>query len=218
LYTSDQDYDYAIRVKQLSDGGYLLLTRYYNGITSGKRIHLHRLDQNGELIWQCAYGDYDSLLFGEDGYDLNIINDNKYLITAYCYYPDSGQQGGWIRPYLLKTESNGILIWETIWGKDNYYYGKTYNSVIDNYGNIYSIGLHVENMLQSPSLIKTSPDGQETWYSDLVDTAGFGQGQTITFMEDSNLYIALGWRGNDEIWHNGFMKTDTLGTPLEFRK
>jgi hypothetical protein len=218
LYTNNYYDDYGRRINQLPDGGYLLLTRYYEGLEHGKRIHLHRFNSEGELLWQQSFGDSDTLIFGEDGYDLDIINDNEYLITAYCYYPDSGQSGGWVRPLLIKADSSGNTQWETIWGSTEYYYGTIYNSTFDKTMNIYTIGFHIGEDGQYPAMIKTTSDGQELFFVNLNDTAYFGQGQTVTFMEDSNIFIALGWKGIDQIWHNGFMKVDTLGSFLGYKE
>ncbi|MBW6460643.1 MAG: T9SS type A sorting domain-containing protein [Bacteroidales bacterium] len=216
LYTANYYPDYGRRVKPLPDGGYLLLTAYYEGITPGTRIHLHKFDPNGNLIWQQAFARSDSLIFNEEGFDLSILNSNDYLVTGTCYYPDSGQTGGRVRPFLIKSDSSGNCIWETPWTMNDTYWGKTYKSAVDNAGNSYGVGYRKGSTGQYPAMIKTGNDGQELFFSDLNDTSYFGQGQTITFMEDSNLFIALGWRGTNEIWQNGFMKTDTLGNVLDY--
>jgi len=218
LHTTSQYDSYGRRVKPLPDGGFLLLTAYYEGLETGSRIHLHRLSSDGELIWQYSYAGNDTLMFGEEARDLDIIGDSNYLITGYCFYPDPAQTGGWIRPYFIRIDSSGLVVWETIWGANAYFHGKTYNSAPDLNGNLYSIGLHIGDYAQYPAMVKTGPEGQELLYSDLVDTAYFGQGQTITFMEDSNLFIALGWKDPDQTLHNGFMKADTNGIPLGYHE
>jgi hypothetical protein len=218
LHTNSQYPDYGRSVKPLPDGGFLLLTAYYEGIAPGTRIHLHRFDPNGDLIWQSAFAQSDSLIFGEEGFDLDIVNENEYLITGDCYYPDSAQTGGRSRPFLITADSSGLCTWEKPWKIYDTYHGTTYNSVIDNKNSSYSVAWRRSTTGQYPAMIKTSSQGQELLYSDLVDTAYFGQGQTITFMEDSNLFIALGWKDPDQTWHNGFMKADTLGIPLGFHE
>jgi hypothetical protein len=219
LHTTNQYDDYGRKIKPLPDEGYLLLTAYYEGLDQGSRIHLHRFSSIGELIWQESYPAIDSLMFGEEANDLNIIGDSNYLITGHCFYPNPGQSGGWVRPLLISVDSSGSMEWETIWGVSDFFYGKTYNSTTDLNSNLYSIGFHIGYDAQYPAMVKTGPQGQELLYSDLVDTAYFGQGQTITFMEDSNLFIALGWKDQDETTlHNGFMKADTHGIPLGFHE
>ncbi len=218
LHTTNQYDDYGRMVKPLPDGGFLLLTAYYENISPGTRIHLHRFDPNGELIWQSAFAQSDSLIFGEEGFDLDIVNENEYLVTGTCYYPDSGQTGGRVRPFLIKANSSGTSVWEKPWKIFDTYWGKAYNSAVDNARNSYSIAWRIGSNGQFPAMIKTSTEGQELLYSDLVDTAYFGQGQTITFMQDWNLFAALGWKDPDDTWHNGFMKVDTLGTPIGYKE
>ena len=201
LHTDNYYADYGQDVKQLPDGGYVVLTRYYEGIDPGNRIHLHKLDQYGELIWQNNFADNDTLLFGEEGFNLLIINSNEYLITGYGYYPDSGQYMGWRRPLLIKVDSTGNTYWETIWGTTNYFYGKPwYNSIVDNKGDIYNMGYRVGENARFPVLIKTGNDGQELFYSELVDTCYDGAAASPTWMEDSLIYSTVGWQNWDQSW------------------
>jgi hypothetical protein len=218
LNTNNEYPDYARRIKPLPEGGFLLLTAYYEGITPGTRIHLHKFDSSGELLWQNAYANSDSSIFNEEGFDISLINENEYLITGTCYYPDSGQTGGRVRPFLIKSDSSGYPIWENPWNIFDTYWGKTYNSAVDNSGNSFSVGYRIGSTGQYPAMIKTSPGGQELSYSDLVDTANYGQGQTITFMEDSNLFVAAGWKNNDQSTHNGLLKVDTSGIVNDFKE
>jgi hypothetical protein len=218
LHTNKQYPDYGRDVKPLPDGGFLLLTAYYEGITPGTRIHLHRFDSLGDIVWQQAYAQSDSLIFSEEGFDLDIIDENEYLITGTCYYPDSGQTGGRVRPFLIKTDSTGNSLWENPWNIFDTYWGKAYNSAVDNSGDSYSIAYRIGSTGQYPAMIKTSRQGQELLYADLVDTAYFGQGQTITFMEDSNLFVALGWKNNNQSTQNGFLKVDTIGNVFDFKE
>jgi hypothetical protein len=219
LHTDNYYDDYGQDVKQLPDGGYVLLTRYYDGIDPGHRINLHKLDQNGELIWQNNFAENDSLLFGEEGLNLLIINNNEYLITGYGFYPDSGQIGGWRRPLLIKVDSTGTEYWETIWGADSYFYGRPwFNSIVDNSGNIYNLGYHrVGSDAKYPVLFKTSSNGHEMFYSDLVDTCFNGDAAVPTWMEDSLIFANIGWWNWDQSLFWGFIKVDTIGNIIDIK-
>lgn len=212
LYTNNYYDDYGQDVKQLQDGGYVLLTRYYEGIDPGYRIHLHKLDQNGELIWQNNYADNDTLLFGEEGLNLLIIDENEYLITGYGYYPNPGGNTGYRRPLLIKVDSLGNTYWETIWGARDYFYGRPwYNSITDNRGGIYNFGYRFVESTRTPVLFKTGQNGQEEFFVDLNDTCYYGEAATATWTEDSLIYTTMGWQDSNQTWSWGFFKIDTLG-------
>ena len=216
LHTYNYYDDYGQDVKQLPDGGYVLLTRYYDGIDPGHRINLHKLDQNGELIWQNNFADNDSLLFGEEGMNLLIINNIEYLITGYGYYPNPGGTIGYKRPLLIKVDSTGKDNWETIWGSNDYFYGKPwYNSIVDNQGGIYNVGYKVDDGTRKPVLFKTNENGQEGYFTILNDTCYYGEAGTTTWTEDSLIYTQIGWQDSDQIWSWGFFKIDTLGNIID---
>ncbi len=217
LHTTNQYDDYGRMVKPLPDGGFLLLTAYYENISPGTRIHLHRFDPNGELIWQSAFAQSDSLIFGEEGFDLTIINENEYLITGDCYYPDSGQTVGWIRPFLIKTNSMGNVVWETVWGKDDYYYGTSGSSIVDNQGSIFSIGMHITENGQFPSFVCTDASGSEQNFFNITDTCYFGSAVSLIWTGDSSIYTAAGWRNSDQTFFWGFFKIDTSGDIIIYK-
>jgi len=216
LHTDNYYDDYGQDVKQLPDGGYVLLTRYYDGIDPGHRINLHKLDQNGELIWQNNFADNDSLLFNEEGFNLSIISKNEYLITGYGYYPNPGGSMGYRRPLLIKVDSTGNDDWETIWGSNDYFYGKPwYNSIVDNQGGIYNVGYKVDEDTRKPVLFKTNENGQEAFYTILNDTCYYGEAGTTTWTEDSLIYTSMGWQDSNQTWTWGFFKIDTLGIIID---
>jgi hypothetical protein len=219
LHTENYYGAYGRNVKQLPNGGYLLLTAYYGGTSPGQRIHLHKFDASGELIWQYVYAFSDSLLFGEEGFDLNIINENEYLITGYGFYPDSGQtNSGWKRPLLIIADSSGNAYWETIWGANDYFYGRPwYNSIVDHSGSIYDLGYRVGDNARYPVIFKTKSDGQEDYYSEIIDSCYDGAAAAPTWMEDSLIFATIGWWNWDGSLFWGFFKLDTLGNIIDYK-
>ena len=143
-------YDYPIRVKQTFNGQFVLLTSYSDQ-NPLNRIQLYKMDSIGELLWKHNYSP-DSLLFNEDGLDLSVI-DNGYLITAKCYFPDSGQTGsGYERPYYIKTDTSGNDVWRLVYGSGNGYHGfPGYKTLQSQSGSFYNVGWH-SNYCDTPAL------------------------------------------------------------------
>ena len=217
LNPNTQDPDYGRRIKQLDDGSFILLTRYL-GTEDYDRIHLNKLDENGNIIWQQAYSSGNWPVFNEEGFDLTIVNENRYLITGECYYPDPGDTLiGWRRPYFIMTDSIGNLVWETPWVMDGYYAGTTRASVADSNGFIYTAGSNYNRAEDSnpPSLLKTSHWGDEIASYPLVETYAFGTATTLCWINDSELFLTAGWQDEFEIKHNAFFRIDTIGNVLD---
>jgi len=204
--------DFGQMVKQLDDGGYLFLSRYY-GYDPDARIHLLKFDSLGELIWHQAFIPIDTLLFDDEGLDLTITVQNEYLITGYCYYPRPGEPGGWIRPYLIKTDSLGNAIWELPYGVDSNYIGIGISSIINYSGSsFYTVGRHSGTPTgDSPGLIKTSSVGVEQYYKALLPNTYLGIANTISWLNDTTLIIGATWSFNNNYGPVGMLKIDTLG-------
>ena len=217
LNPNTQDPDYGRRIKQLADGGFILLTRYL-GTEDYDRIHLNKLDENGNIIWQQAYSSGNWPVFNEEGFDLTIVNENRYLITGECYYPDPGDTLiGWRRPYFIMTDSIGNLVWETPWVMDGYYAGTTRASVADSNGFIYTAGNNYDRVVQDkpPSLLITSPQGDEVASYPLIGDGAYGSATTICRINDNLLLMAAGWIDDLEIMNTAFFKVDTSGNTID---
>ena len=101
-------YDYASRVKQTPEGNYVLSTLYSDPNPSN-RIQLFKFDIYGNLLWKHNYHP-DSLVWSEDDHDV-LVDNNGYLISASCYYPDPVNPTiGYKRPYYIKTDTANNLL------------------------------------------------------------------------------------------------------------
>ena len=200
--------DYALQVKSLPDSCYLMLT-LYSDPNFLNRIQLFKFDRNGELIWRQSYQP-DSLMFGEDSKNL-YIDDNYYLISAMCYYPDSGQTGGgYERPYYIKTDTAGNVLWRLVYGVQNGYHGLPFFQPFNSgTGSFYDIGWH-SNYCDTPALWKFSESGDELYYQDLYPGACPGGDGAIQFLDDTTIIVAIGGTVNG-VYTTKWIKTDTLG-------
>ena len=104
-----QEYDEAQSIIQTVDGGYALagVTRSYGlGVTD---FWLVKTDSNGNHQWNRTYGGagYDYL------FSAIRTGDNGFALVGYT---ESYGQGGDF--WLVKTDSNGIMEWNKIYGGD----------------------------------------------------------------------------------------------------
>jgi hypothetical protein len=216
-------FDLAKSIEQIP-GGYIAYVYYGYELTSTNKIHLFRVDQNGDLIWQQLYGQSDSLMWGADGNDMKVTPDNKYLINGFCYYPDSGLiVPKSLRPLIIKVDSSGTVDWELPWSNVNgeSFRGMSYRSILDNQQNIYSCGRHIESSAtppgDRPTMIKTDSSGNEISYHDLIPDTWQAVFFNINWFQDSTIEIDGGWMftppGGDR--QVGVFKIDRNGNILD---
>lgn len=206
--------DYGEHIRVLKDEGYIFLTRYYGNNPIFERIHLHRFDQEGNLLWQHVYAQSDSLIFGEEGYDLQVLGEEGYLISGLCFYPDPGGTGGIQRPLFIKTDPNGNVLWELVYGISDYFYGRSRETVINNQGDYYSIGRNVKGH-DKPNMYKISASGDPIFDVDLVPESKFGGASAFVFMEDSLFIVSVGYKDYGNVIHKKLIKFDTLGIKID---
>ena len=205
IYTPGR-YDYATRVKPTPEGNYILLTVYCD---PSYTVNLFKFDGSGNKLWKQNYHP-DSLISDEYDYDVRVDNDG-YLITSQCYYPDPGNPNiDWERPYFIKTDTAGNLTWWLVYGSGNGYHGIGWDQTIkSSTGNYYGYGWH-SNYCDTPGLFKCLGNGQESYYQDLIPGACAGGAATVTFLNDTTLVAAAGGTLNN-VYVQYWMKTDTMG-------
>ena len=200
IYTSMPDSaDYIASVHQIP-GGYIALMRRGGEMFKTDHIMLLRLDENGDLIWQQSYAQNDSLIKGADGNDMNVTPDNHYLISGYCYYPDSGTTGPrYLKPLIIKVDSTGAVDWKLPWSYINgeSFYGQAFRSIMDNQEFIYSGGRHIEDTAtppgDRPTVIKTDMNGNEIAYYDIRNNTWQAIIYTLNWFVDSTIALGGAW-------------------------
>ncbi len=95
-------------VDQTSDGGYILVGSTISFGAGDSDIYLIKTDSNGNLLWTKTYGGSDS----EAASYVAEINGGGYMVAGYTNSFGKGL-GDY---YLLKTDSNGNLIWSKTYG------------------------------------------------------------------------------------------------------
>ena len=224
IYTVVQDrFDHTTAIRQVP-GGYIACVILGYELTSNHKLWLYRLDNNGDLIWQQLYGQTDTAMRGAEGEDMTVTPDNKYLISGWCYYPDSGIV--WpkaLRPLFIKVDSTGSLDWEIPWDEihDSSFGGEAYRSIVDNNHTIYSCGRHIEIEEgktppgDRPTMMKTSSGGNEISYHDLVPDSWQAVFFNLNWFQDSTIEIDGGWVTPQNEKQIAVFKVDRNGNILD---
>lgn len=191
--------DVSSAVEQIP-GGYIAYVFYGFDLWSNNKVHLYRLDNAGDLVWQQLYGQSDSLILGADGADMVVTSDYHYLISGYCYYPDSGTTSPrYLRPLLIKVDSTGNVAWELPWRyvSGEHFYGMSQRTIEDNQHTLYSCGRHIEDEAtppgDRPTMLKTDAYGNEISFHDLISNTWQANLTNINWFQDSTIVIDGGW-------------------------
>ncbi len=106
--TYEESDSYANYVQQTADGGYIITGKKDND------VYLLKTDSIGNLLWSKTYGGVDN----EQGECVQQTIDGGFIITGYT---DGFLSIGCTKPYLIRTDSIGNLIWSKMFG-----YGSTH--------------------------------------------------------------------------------------------
>ncbi len=100
--------DYGLSVQVADDGGYIITGETSFPRASGVDVYLVKTDSGGNLVWEKTFGGN-----GDDrGSSVQVIGDGGYIITGTT--SSSGAGGNDV--YLITTDSDGNLLWETTFG------------------------------------------------------------------------------------------------------
>lgn len=212
--------DFGDRIIQLPNGKYVALLIYFS-YNADERIWLMCFDENGDTLWKKVYAQTEPDIINEDGFHLLLTSDSSILITGIGSYPDSGTTLYRNRPLLIKTDFEGNEKWTLPWGYNQSFKGHGVMSVVDFQGNIFTVGRHIRNQPNygySPTLIKTSKEGEEQFYSDVYDSTELGMSTTISWFSDSTFIIGTGWRLPGEDVIEAVIKVDTAGNIITMKE
>ncbi len=98
-------------VKQTSDGGYIVVGTIYN---SCECTYLIKTNPNGDTLWTRIYD-------GGTGYSVLQTSDGGYIIAGKTKL--NSTSGNDIM--ILKTDSDGNILWTSTWGGANYEAGRS---------------------------------------------------------------------------------------------
>lgn len=187
-----------------SDGGFIVLGRTESSETDCDAWVI-KTDENGDSIWSQTYGgsDYDW------GYSICQTTDNGYIFTGSTSSYGAGERDLW----LIKTDANGILLWEKTYGGIYEDIGYCVQQTADN-GFIVTGCLGLSQTDVAVWLIKTDESGDSIW-SKTFNGNSYDVGMSVRETSDQG-YIICGYTGSfgvgeSDIW---LIKTNEMGDSL----
>ena len=174
--------DVGESVQITSDGGYIIV-----GSTKSFRVdadvYLIKTDREGTMLWNKTYGGSDE----DRGKSVQVTGDGGFIIVGSTKSFSSGKSD----VYLIKTDSEGNMLWSRTYGGSKDDWG--YHVKITGDGGYVISGFHVkvgEGGAAGGSvvyLIKTDSDGEKQW----IKTYDGAIGYSVHATEDGG-YIIVG--------------------------
>jgi len=202
-------------IVECSDGGFTLVgTTERSGVAGRCDYYLARTDADGNLLWEHTYGGVEC----DHARDLAGCSDGGFAIvgSSYSYGSDS-------QVLLVRTDSEGNLLWVQTYGGPDYDSGNCFLELDDGF---LIVG---ETEAEGLRIIRTDADGNMIWVRRYLGYAvwrrpaatGFGEsvvkcrngGFAIAGYGRSSLGIGGGWllRIDDSgniLWDQLFPRTD----------
>lgn len=234
VFRTDGDPDWGVEIKQLSDGGYIMLTFQYGYYIYTPRIHLFRFDSLGELLWIEPYAlESNYALMNENmPEDFVVTPEEDFFISGHCYWcdeplgsggvqtqcrikslaimADSSRYENWLRAYEADdTLSYSLGGWSTQYKSGSFYEGAIDLSIWPYKPRLlkydYEGNLIHDSIVEIPMLDNKIAEGF------MVNPSFTSDGRLFTcmrFVEQLNTYP--GWFGLHELdslggWQNSFI-------------
>jgi len=210
-----EEWDKAGSIKQTSDGGYII-TGYTNSFGTGySDIWLIKTDSEGNKLWDKTFGFADS---NESGQEIIELDDGGFVILGSIIFGDIFNH---LDPdynhdiWLIKTDSNGEMIWDYKYDRDDQDVGSVIHQ-LDDGG--YIIGGDTGS-LDIPGysdilLIKTDRQGEVVW-DKTFSKNDHDYGECLQITSDGGFLIQGNSYELGDIWYNIWViKTDSDGEIL----
>jgi uncharacterized delta-60 repeat protein len=103
-------HDEAYSIQQTSDGGYIVAghTESFGLVMGGGYAWVLKLDANGNVQWQKAYGGPGN----DEVYSIQQTSDGGYIVAGWTSSFFSGDYNAWV----LKLDANGNIQWQKAYG------------------------------------------------------------------------------------------------------
>lgn len=186
-------YDYGYGIDELEDSSYIV-TGATSSFNNGSQAYLLKLDKYGNKQWSLDYGGPES----EEGRRVFYVENVGYYI---CGTTNSYGNGAYDY-YLLKTDLNGNLQWETTFG--DFGWEKIHDAALTRDTGLILVGETSSNATDNTDIyiVRTDKDGNMLW--DLIlGESGDDKATSIKAYNDSSFAIGGHFYVADSLYTKG---------------
>ena len=188
--------DYAYDVIETSDSNYVVVGCSEDCGVNNCQVYLIKLKPDGDTLWTKNFG---NTLY-EYGYCIQETLDKNYIISG-----RKGTANTYSDVYLIKTDTNGNVLWDKTYNIDLYSRGD--RIIVLNNGYLIA-GITSGNMgLRTALLIRINDLGDTLWTKTIKSNNPITELRSINKCSDNGFIIT----GYTPDWKLIFMKTDSLG-------
>jgi hypothetical protein len=189
--------DIGSSVQQTTDGGYII-----SGTGNGD-VYLIKTDTNGDTLWTKTFGGPDS----DGGGTIQQTSDGGYIIAGYTYSFGAGDKDA----YLIKTDSNGDLLWSKTFGGTNSDGSVSIKQTSDDGYIIAGYTVSFSSGYDDVYLIKTDASGDTLWTKTFGGTSYDNAASVQQTTDGGYMLTGQTWSFGAGIGDVYLIKTDSLG-------
>ncbi|MCK4366057.1 MAG: hypothetical protein KAW45_08395 [Thermoplasmatales archaeon] len=199
-------HDRGESVKQTSDGGYIITGSTESYGAGNRDIWLIKTDSNGNMVWDKTFGNSEN----DSGFEVIEISSGGYIIVGSTHLNEP-----WYRAdlWLIKTDSNGNMIWDKTFEDEGHGVGMSVQEVNDG-------GFIITGQISSTGyadlwLLKTDSEGELLWDKKFDKYDHVDMGDSVKQTADGG-FITGGSSLSDglSVYDAWLIKTDSEGNLL----
>jgi len=116
-------HDVPYSIQQTTDGGFVVAGYSQALGAGGSDIWIIKLDINGDVIWQRAYGGTD----GEFAYSIQEVSDGSLIVSGIIGHNGAGEKDALV----LNLDGNGDILWQKTYIGSSGYWGTSIQETSD---------------------------------------------------------------------------------------
>jgi hypothetical protein len=201
--------DRGIHIHQTRDDGYAVTGYTENTADESEDLLLVRLDPNGEVLWSRTYGGAGT----DNGWSVTETEDGGFAVAGFT---DSQGAGG-MDVWLLRTDSEGNLLWDRTFGGEWADYGWSIHATPDGGFIIAGQTDSFEALSTDAYLVRTDENGELLWSRfyggpgidrvfsvDLTEGGGYIVGGITDGAGGRDAYLFLTDETGEPLWERAF--------------